>query len=178
MGFHHLAIATRDSKATHAFYTEAMGFSLAKVEVGKTPEGGWAKHFFYETGGGGMIAFWEIHDSGLPEDWKPALSEGLGLPRWANHIAFAAADEDDLARKQERWLSVGHDVVWIDHGWCISIYTVDPNRTMVEFCLTTREFTDEDRTRALELLQDPNPPLGDEAPTIRVFRAGDAPAAA
>jgi catechol 2,3-dioxygenase-like lactoylglutathione lyase family enzyme len=34
MGFHHLAIATKDVKATHGFYTGAMGFELVKVEVG------------------------------------------------------------------------------------------------------------------------------------------------
>src|SRR5215468_11723354 len=44
MGFHHVAIATRDLAATHRFYTEAMGFELAKVVAGKSPEGGWAKH--------------------------------------------------------------------------------------------------------------------------------------
>jgi len=41
--------ATRDVEATHRFYTEAMGFELMKVEVGKT-DGGWAKHLFYSTG--------------------------------------------------------------------------------------------------------------------------------
>ena len=34
MGFHHLALATRDIKATHEFYTAAMGFELVKVAVG------------------------------------------------------------------------------------------------------------------------------------------------
>ena len=33
MGIHHLAFAVKDIEATHRFYTEAMGFTLAKVEV-------------------------------------------------------------------------------------------------------------------------------------------------
>ena len=33
MGFHHVAIATRDLDATHRFYTEAMGFELVQVDV-------------------------------------------------------------------------------------------------------------------------------------------------
>ena len=73
MGFHHVAIATRDLQATHRFYSEAMGFELAKVVAGKSPEGGWAKHAFYRTPGGDLIAFWDLHDAGLPEDWSPAI---------------------------------------------------------------------------------------------------------
>ena len=48
MGYHHLALATRDMKAIDHFYREVMGFDLKKVEIGPTPIGGWAKHFFYE----------------------------------------------------------------------------------------------------------------------------------
>jgi hypothetical protein len=47
----------------------------------------------------------------------------------------------------------------IDHGWCTSIYAVDPNGILVEFCTTTQEFTDADRQQALRLLRDPSPPL-------------------
>ena len=55
MGFHHLALATRDVKGTHAFYTQAMGFELVKVVAGATPTEGWSKHFFYETGDGQLM---------------------------------------------------------------------------------------------------------------------------
>ena len=43
----------RQIDATHRFYTEAMGFELVKTVVAPTPEGGWAKHVFYDTGGDG-----------------------------------------------------------------------------------------------------------------------------
>ena len=83
MGYHHLAFATRDLEANHAFYTEAMGFELVKAVVGPTEApGGWAKHLFYDTGGDGMIAFWELHDQRVPADFDPRISEGLGLPSW------------------------------------------------------------------------------------------------
>ena len=36
MGFHHVAVATRNVATTHAFYTEAMGFDLVKVEAAAT----------------------------------------------------------------------------------------------------------------------------------------------
>ena len=169
MAFHHLALATRDTKATHAFYTGPMGFELVKVEVGKTPKGGWAKHFFYDSGGGELIAFWEIHDDSIPADFPTALSAG-GLPNWVNHIAFASKDLDDLQRRLQRWLDHGLEALEIDHHWCQSIYTLDPNGTVVEFCTTTRAVTDSDRREALRLLQDPSPELTTDGGTSRVHR--------
>ena len=62
MAFHHFAMATQDMQATHRFYSEAMGFELVKVEKGKTPGEGWAKHFFYATGDGEMMAFFRNSD--------------------------------------------------------------------------------------------------------------------
>jgi catechol 2,3-dioxygenase-like lactoylglutathione lyase family enzyme len=49
MSFHHVAVATRNLAATHAFYTQAMGFDLVKVEAAATDGGGWARHAFYDT---------------------------------------------------------------------------------------------------------------------------------
>jgi catechol 2,3-dioxygenase-like lactoylglutathione lyase family enzyme len=51
MGYHHLALAAKDMKATHDFYERIMGFELVKVEVGPIPGGGWGKHFFYRIDG-------------------------------------------------------------------------------------------------------------------------------
>ncbi|MDG2308203.1 MAG: VOC family protein [Candidatus Binatia bacterium] len=171
MSFHHLALVTRDTKATHEFYSVAMGFTLAKVEVGATPEGGWAKHFFYETGGNGMIAFWEIHDETTPAEHPTAIAGGLGLPVWSNHLAFTARDRDELDAHRKRWVEHGHDVAEVDHEWCVSIYTLDPNGIMVEFCLTTRAFTAAEQNEAEHLLQDPAPPVPKVSPPTKVYRA-------
>lgn len=152
MGFHHLAVATRDAVANDVFYERVMGFTLTKVEVGATPAGGWAKHLFYDTGGDGMIAFWELHDEEIGADYATALSEGVGLPIWVNHIAFTARDLAEIEARKQRWLENGYDVMEIDHHWCTSIYTTDPNGTLVEFCTTTVAFGEADRRRARELL--------------------------
>ena len=61
MGYHHVAIATRDIKASHEFYTGPMGFELVKVQVGPAGERGFAKHLFYDTGNGA-----DVRDLGLP----------------------------------------------------------------------------------------------------------------
>src|SRR4051812_24092402 len=151
MSFHHVAIATRDLEATHRFYTEAMGFTLVKVDVIPYMQEGWARHLFYDTGNGELLAIWDLHDESVP-DFNPAISTGLGLPNFVNHIAFGANDLEDLEARKERWLDHGHDVVRIDHGWCVSIYADDPNGIVVEFCHTTRGFDASDTAEAGERL--------------------------
>lgn len=157
MAFHHVALASRDTEKTHRFYTEAMDFELVKVEVAPAPDGGdsWAKHFFYDTGDG-MIAFWELHGDAFA-GWKPGLSRSVGLPAWVNHLAFDAVDDAGLDRRRQHWQACGITVAEVDHGWCRSIYCTDPNGILVEFCATTRTFTDADRHEAARLLADPAP---------------------
>lgn len=171
MGFHHVALATNDIAATHHFYTVAMGFELVKVEVGPTPQGGWAKHVFYETGGNGMIAFWDLHGDAF-HDVKGAISTDLGLPSWVNHIAFAAADEDAIQAAIDRWQAHGLDVIDIDHGFCRSVYTTDPNGILVEWCQDLRALTAEDREHAARMILAEAPGEFDEAPKVE-FYPGD-----
>ena len=173
MGVHHLAFATKDLAANHRFYTEAMGFELVKVEV--APMGkGWAKHLFYSTGSARdqLVAFWDLHDPSLGE-WSADISRGQGLPVGVNHLAFSADGMDDLGRRRERWLASGRDVMEIDHDWCHSIYTTDPNGILVEFCTLTRDFTAADREEAAALLRDPAPALRREPKSIVIHKAAD-----
>jgi catechol 2,3-dioxygenase-like lactoylglutathione lyase family enzyme len=174
MAVHHIALATKDTAATHQFYTEAMGFRLAKVVAGETGQG-WSKHFFYDTGDGGFIAFWELHDERIT-DFKADVSTGIGLPVWVNHFAFTAASLEALSAAKRRWLEHGITVMEADHEWCRSIYTTDPNGILVEWCAMTRDLTDKDEREAEELLNDPQPPL--EPPVVTtIIRPGDAAAA-
>ena len=59
----------------------------------------------------------------------------------------------------------------IDHGWCTSIYADDPNGITVEFCASTREFTDDDRTEANVLRAASKPELNRTEPEIEFFTA-------
>jgi catechol 2,3-dioxygenase-like lactoylglutathione lyase family enzyme len=165
MPIHHVALVTDDLAATHRFYTEAMGFTLAKVVIGPTDTpGGWARHVFYDTGDG-LMAFWELHDDALPKV-DPAISTGIGLPAWVNHLAFRVGPEG-LEPHLDRWLGFGLEVVELDHEFCVSLYTTDPNGILVEWCSDARPLDATDRAEAESLLFDPAPRL-DPLPSVRL----------
>lgn len=169
MGLHHVAYAAKDIDATHAFYTEVMGFRLVKVVVGAT-EAGWSKHVFYDTGGQGLIAFWDLHDTEIGTDFRTDISTALGLPVHINHIAFRADGLEDLAARRQRWQEHGITVAEIDHGFCQSIYATDPNGILVEFCTDTAGLSDEDAAEAERLLRDPKPQVEPDPP-VTIHRA-------
>jgi catechol 2,3-dioxygenase-like lactoylglutathione lyase family enzyme len=176
MAFHHVALATRDLASTHHFYTEVMGFKVVKVVAAPTPEGsGWAKHVFYDTGNGEMIAFWDIHDGEIEAGpWTGDLSNIIGLPQWVNHVAFDAPTLDDLEVRKQQWREHGLTVAEIDHGFCTSIYATDPNDILVEFCCTTRRFSDDELLAAPRLVGEASPEL-ETVPEMRVFKPIEAP---
>ncbi|MGV8995655.1 MAG: VOC family protein [Parvibaculaceae bacterium] len=165
MGYHHLALAARDMKAIHAFYEGVMGFDLVKVEVGPSPQGGWAKHFFYRMEDDSkFIAFWEMHDMPGTENFESNISKSAGLPDHINHISFDVKDMGELQIRKQRWLDAGCQVLEINHNWCHSVYTKDPNDNFVEFCLTTGAFTEADRAEAIAALSATEPAFS-KAPT-------------
>lgn len=174
MGYHHLALAAKDMKAIHEFYEGVMEFDLVKVEVGPSPDGGWAKHFFYRMEDDSkFIAFWEMHDMGVDEDFHTNISKAAGLPDHINHISFDVKDADDFEHRKQQWLRGGYDVMEIDHNWCKSIYTKDPNDNLVEFCLTTGEFTEADREHALKQLDSSEPEFSKPPAAVEGFKAAD-----
>ncbi|GAB5489708.1 MAG: hypothetical protein Pars2KO_32780 [Parasphingorhabdus sp.] len=156
MSYHHLALAAKDMKAIHAFYEGVMEFELVKVEIAPVMGGGWGKHFFYRMGGDDskFIAFWELMETPGKEGYSYDLNEAAGTPPTTNHYSFSVDTLEELQSWRVKWNAAELDVLEIDHNWCHSIYTRDPNGNMVEFCLTTGSFTGEDRTRALAALNE------------------------
>ena len=174
MGVNHIALAVKDMAATHRFYTEAMGFSLVKVEV--VPQrGGKARHAFYSTGSATdqLIAFWDLSRVSLEQELRTDISRDLGLEPMTNHIAFQADDLEDLGRRRARWLAAGHDVLEVDHGWVHSIYTEDPDGITVEFAVVTQPFSEQDAADAERLLFAEDAPLAPK-PKVTFHQASDA----
>jgi catechol 2,3-dioxygenase-like lactoylglutathione lyase family enzyme len=161
---HHIAYTTRDGEATYEFYSKKLGMPLLRTENHRQGDG-YFRHFFFGIGGGESIAFFELNGVGEEPDFKTEISTGLGLPTWANHIAFRLDTLEELEAMTKRMHERGiEQIMQIDHGWCTSIYTLDPNGIMVEFCVTTNaeQFNDQSEEEALRLLRQPPAEFAEE----------------
>ena len=153
---HHVAYTTRDPEATYEFYTKKLGMRLLRTENHRQGDG-YFRHFFFGMGAGEAIAFFQLEGVGEEQDFKTEISTGLGLPPWANHIAFRLDTLEELETMTKQLHERGiPNIIQIDHGWCVSIYMLDPNGIMVEFCVTTdAEEFDQTEEEALRLMRLP-----------------------
>lgn len=146
MTLHHVAFATRDVEATIAFYEGLLGFPLVHVESEQHGPTTWMRHLFFDTGADadgnhGAIAFFAFEGVGERPDWRTDLADSVGVPVWVNHCAFRAdADRQDEVRRRMADAGV-EPLMEVDHGWCHSVYYLDPNGIMVELCRDTPGFT-------------------------------------
>jgi catechol 2,3-dioxygenase-like lactoylglutathione lyase family enzyme len=146
MPLHHVAYATRDVEATTRFYEELMGFPLVYTETTAGEGDTWLRHIFFdigadENGKHEAIAFFQVNNVGERDNYVTNVSDGVGLPVWVNHCAFRATKEkqDDVRARMD---AAGvKPLMDIDHGWCHSLYYLDPNGIMVELCRDTPGFS-------------------------------------
>ena len=164
---HHVALATRDLEATHHFYSDVLGLRLLHTETSTRKDGAWLKHVFYDLGDGSCLAFFDLHGVGEPPEFDTAISTGLGLPPWVNHLALRADPErvaDVRRRLEEAGIPVAMD---LDHDWCRSVYVTDPNGVLVEFCVDTPGLPvdPEEAERLLHVTPAGAAPVATSAPT-------------
>ena len=132
-GIHHLAFATRDSKATYDFYHNKLGMKLARTENHRQGDG-YFKHYFFDMGDEQYLGFFEVHNVGESKDFKTDLSESVGLPLWVNHVAFKVESKEMFDELKTRAKDNGVPILAeVDHDWCFSLYMHDPNGLMVEY---------------------------------------------
>ncbi len=144
MPLHHVVYATRDVEATTHFYEDLMGFPLVHTEVQALGES-WVRHIFFDIGPNAdgqaeSMAFFQFEGVGEKPDYTTDVSDGVGLPVWVNHCAFrASADQQEEVRARMKAEGI-EPLMEQDHGWCHSLYYVDPNGIMVELCRDTPGF--------------------------------------
>jgi catechol 2,3-dioxygenase-like lactoylglutathione lyase family enzyme len=142
---------------------------LAKVDVLDNPFGGWMRHAMYDTGDGSLLAVIEFNDDSMGE-YRTDLSTGLGLPSFANHIAFAAHDLDDLEQRRLRLLEHGHGCVVMDHDYTISLYVDDPNGIVIELSTWVRPMlTAANHRLAQDLIHAKTPAINTGEPIMEFF---------
>lgn len=138
-GVHHVAYATKDVEATRHFYEDLFGFELVHTEVQRMGEAQ-VRHLFFDAGSGASMAFFEVANVGERDDYATDVSDSVGLPVWVNHCAFRATVDDQEATRSRMTAAGIEPLMERDHGWCHSLYYLDPNGIMVELCRDTPGF--------------------------------------
>lgn len=158
-GVHHLALVCRDMERTVDFYTNVLEMKLIK---GFDLDGGYGQHFFFDMGGGGLLAFFWFDDAPEPQPGTTSAAHLAGsrdgnitsAMSSMNHVAFDVAPDkieafrDTLIDRGVECTSVvNHDDVITGEEartakeinaktWLRSFYFFDPDGIMLEFCAT------------------------------------------
>ena len=126
---HHTAYLTKDQAATRAFYEDLIGLPLVATWSEQDELFGALRvycHTFFGLPDGSALAFFQFAE---PEDHEELV---LNSADSLNHVALAT----DSARQDQVRASLdgaGIDHRTVDHGYCTSLYVLDPDGLTVEF---------------------------------------------
>lgn len=130
---HHTAYVSKDLEATRAFYEDILGFPLVATWAEADPLFGAMRvyaHCFFELADGSALAFFQFAKQEDQELFDPPLT-----PSPFRHIALKVTEEGqaEIERrlKEANWKPEGTYV--LEHGYCRSLYTEDPNGMLLEF---------------------------------------------
>ena len=130
---HHTAYVTKDLEATRHFYEDILGLPLIATWCEKDLLFGKERtycHCFFGIGDGGALAFFQFAD---PEDQAQFGPEMPASP--FIHLALNV-EPDTQADIERRIKAAGLEATYtLEHGYCRSVYVVDPNGMTVEFTL-------------------------------------------
>jgi len=145
---HHNAWVVEDQARTRDFYEGVLGFKLTAFWIETEPFEGEQlvlSHAFYALADGSALAFFCLDDPQHKETFRSPTTQVF------NHLALTVtpADQDELAR---RIIAAGLHSFTIDHGYCTSLYVMDPDGLRLEFTvdapgvedIDTRQRTDAD----------------------------------
>ncbi|MGW1530253.1 VOC family protein [Streptomyces sp. NPDC002159] len=132
---HHNAYVTEDQEATRAFYEDLIGLPLVATWTEVDELFGKERtycHTFYGLGDGGALAFFQF---ATPEDQELF---GPKMPKSPfSHIALKVTG--DVQQQIEGRLKAANwdpeETYVLEHGYCRSLYTRDPNGLLLEFTL-------------------------------------------
>jgi glyoxylase I family protein len=136
---HHTAYVTRDQEKTRRFYEDVIGLPLAATWCESDELFGKVRtyvHTFYGIGDGGALAFFQFADPKDQEEFGPKM------PATPFHHIALNVDAVTQAGIEERIAKAGikpPDTYVLEHGYCRSVYVLDPNGLTLEF---TRDHPD------------------------------------
>ena len=130
---HHTAYVTKDQAATRAFYEDILGFPLLATWSEADELFGAERvycHTFFGLADGSALAFFQFANEDDDKLFNPELT-----PSPFRHVAMKvdAEGQAELERrlKDANWKPEGTYV--LEHGYCRSLYTEDPNGMLLEF---------------------------------------------
>ena len=130
-GLHHFAIGTTDMLKTKAFYTDLVGLPHSQTWREEFPDGPNRSkkymHCFFELGDGSALAFFQFADGHRPPPGK------LPATVFEHHIALKMNSTREVLEMREKLTQANLASALMDHGYCYSLYTRDPNGMLVEF---------------------------------------------
>ncbi len=145
---HHTAYVAKDLAATRHFYEDILGFPLVATWCEQEELFGKERtycHCFFGLADGGALAFFQF---ATPED---QAEFGPDLPSSPfRHIALNV-DAETQAELERRIVAAGIEppgTYILEHGYCRSVYVVDPDGMVVEF---TRDAPEADQINAQRL---------------------------
>lgn len=130
---HHNAFVTRDMAAVREFYEDVIGFPLVATWCEKAILFGKERvymHCFFDVGDGECLAFFQFANEEDQAEFGPELPHSA-----FRHIAMKV-DQETQDRLRERVAAAGYtepDTYFLEHGYCRSLYVVDPAGMIVEF---------------------------------------------
>ena len=139
---HHTAYVTKDQEATRAFYEDVLGFPLLATWSEADELFGAERvycHTFFGLADGSALAFFQFANDDDDKLFDPELT-----PSPFRHIAMKV-DADGQAELERRlkdanWKPEGTYV--LEHGYCRSLYTEDPNGMLLEFTVDVPQVED------------------------------------
>lgn len=132
---HHNAHVTKDQEKTRRFYEEVIGMPLVATWCESDLLFGKVRtycHTFFGMSDGGALAFFQFADPADQAEFDPPLT-----PSPFRHIALAV-DQETQQAIEARIVKAGikpPQTFWLEHGYCRSLYVVDPNDLILEFTL-------------------------------------------
>ena len=131
---HHNAYVVKDLEQTRQFYEDTMGMPLLATWCEKADLFGKERtycHCFFGLEDESALAFFQFADAADQEEFGPELPiSGF------RHIALKVEQDhqEDLLQKLKDSNYDAEKYYILEHGYCKSLYVIDPDDMIVEFC--------------------------------------------
>ena len=130
---HHTAYVTKDLEATRAFYEDVIGLPMIATWTESDELFGKLRtycHVFFELADGSCLAFFQFVDADDQAEFGPEIPSSPFI-----HVALQV-DQATQVQMEARIKAAGivePQTYVLEHGYCRSVYVVDPNGMILEF---------------------------------------------